>query len=152
MRPFYGLGIAVLGGLLSQPVLAERDNGIEHVTSDSAYSTVVRQLNTALEDNGLNIMATVNHGQNAANNDLELPSTMTFIFGNPKAGTPMMQCQGSVALDLPQKMVVRETDDGVRLEWNDPHYLAERHGLEECDLPLDNVADVLRDVAESAAQ
>lgn len=152
MRFFYGLGIAVVGGLLSQPVLSEDSNGIEHVISDSAYGTVVRQLNTALEDNGLNIMATVNHAQNAANNDLELPPTMTFIFGNPKAGTPMMQCQGSVALDLPQKMVVRETDDGVRLEWNDPHYLAERHGLEECDLPLDNVADVLRDVAESAAQ
>lgn len=152
MRFFYGLGIVVGGGLLSQPVFADRDNGIGHVISNSGYETVVRQLNTALEDKGLNIMATVNHGQNASNNDLELPPTMTFIFGNPKAGTPMMQCQGSVALDLPQKMVVRETDDGVRLEWNDPHYLAERHGLEECNLPFDNVAGVLRDVAESAAQ
>lgn len=146
------LAMATVGGLLSQPVLAERDNGIEHLTSESDFSTVVRQLNEALDDNGLNLMATVNHGQNAANNDLELAPTMTFIFGNPKAGTPMMQCQGSVALDLPQKMVVRETDEGVRLEWNDPHYLAERHGLASCDLPLDNIAGVLNDVAERAAQ
>ncbi|MGM0544974.1 MAG: DUF302 domain-containing protein [Pseudomonadota bacterium] len=146
------LAVATVGGLLSQPALAEGDNGIEHLTSETNFSTVVRQLNDALDDNGLTLMATVNHGQNAANNDLELAPTMTFIFGNPKAGTPMMQCQGSVALDLPQKMVVRETDDGVRLEWNDPHYLAERHGLEGCDLPLDNIAGVLNDVAERAAQ
>ncbi|MGM0858054.1 MAG: DUF302 domain-containing protein [Pseudomonadota bacterium] len=152
MRFLHSLAVATVGGLLSQPALAERDNGIEHLTSDTDFSTVVRQLNEALDDNGLNLMATVNHGQNAANNDLELAPTMTFIFGNPKAGTPMMQCQGSVALDLPQKMVVRETDDGVRLEWNDPHYLAERHGLESCDLPLDNIAGVLKDVAERAAQ
>ncbi|MGM0825546.1 MAG: DUF302 domain-containing protein [Pseudomonadota bacterium] len=152
MRFLHLLAVATVGGLLSQPALAERDNGIEHLTSDTDFSTVVRQLNEALDDNGLNLMATVNHGQNAANNDLELAPTMTFIFGNPKAGTPMMQCQGSVSLDLPQKMVVRETDDGVRLEWNDPHYLAERHGLESCDLPLDNIAGVLKDVAERAAQ
>ncbi|KPQ26224.1 MAG: hypothetical protein HLUCCA13_00600 [Halomonas sp. HL-48] len=152
MRFLHLLAVATVGGLLSQPALAERDNGIEHLTSDTDFTTVVRQLNEALDDNGLNLMATVNHGQNAANNDLELAPTMTFIFGNPKAGTPMMQCQGSVALDLPQKMVVRETDEGVRLEWNDPHYLAERHGLESCDLPLDNIAGVLNDVAERAAK
>lgn len=152
MRFLHLLAAATVGGMFSQPALAERDNGIEHLTSDTDFATVVRQLNEALDDNGLNLMATVNHGQNAANNDLELAPTMTFIFGNPKAGTPMMQCQGSVALDLPQKMVVRETDEGVRLEWNDPHYLAERHGLESCDLPLDNIAGVLNDVAERAAQ
>lgn len=152
MRFLHLLAAAMVGGLLSQPALADSDNGIEHLTSDTDFSTVVRQLNEALDDNGLNLMATVNHGQNAANNDLELAPTMTFIFGNPKAGTPMMQCEGSVALDLPQKMVVRETDEGVRLEWNDPHYLAERHGLASCDLPLDNMAGVLNDVAERAAQ
>lgn len=152
MRTSRLLGIAAVCGLFSQPLFAASDNGIEHLTSESGFDTVIEQLNAALEDNGLNVMATVDHAENAANNELELPPTTTFIFGNPKAGTPMMQCQGSVALDLPQKMVVRETDEGVRIEWNDPHYLAERHGLEECDLPLDKVAGVLQAVAESAAE
>ncbi|MGQ7261459.1 DUF302 domain-containing protein [Vreelandella sp. V005] len=152
MRISWLFSIAAVCGLFSQPLLAASDNGIEHLTSESNFDTVIEQLHAALEEKGLNVMATVDHAQNAANNDLELPPTTTFIFGNPKAGTPMMQCQGSVALDLPQKMVVRETDDGVRLEWNDPHYLAERHGLEECDLTLDNVAGVLQAVAESAAE
>lgn len=146
------LGMAAVCGLLSQSVFAASDNGIEHVISESNFDTVIEQLNLALDEKGLNVMATVDHAQNAANNDLELPPTTTFIFGNPKAGTPMMQCQGSVALDLPQKMVVRETDEGVRIEWNDPHYLAERHGMKECDLPLGNVAGILQAVAESAAQ
>lgn len=146
------IGTVVVCGLLSPSVFAANDHGIEHLMSQSEFDTVVEQLNAALDEKGLNLMATVDHAENAANNDLELPPTTTFIFGNPQAGTPMMQCQGSVALDLPQKMVVRETDEGVRIEWNDPHYLAARHGLQECDLPLDNVAGVLNEVAESAAQ
>lgn len=146
------IGTVVVCGLLSPSVFAANDNGIEHLMSQSDFDTVVEQLNAALDEKGLNLMATVDHAENAASNDLELPPTTTFIFGNPQAGTPMMQCQGSIALDLPQKMVVRETDEGVRIEWNAPHYLAERHGLQECDLPLDNVAGVLNEVAESAAQ
>lgn len=152
MRNSILLGMAASLGLLSQPGFAASDNGIEHLISQSDFDTVIEQLNDALDKKGLNVMATVDHAENAANHELELSPTTTFIFGNPKAGTPMMQCQGSVALDLPQKMVVRETNEGIRIEWNDPHYLAERHGLEGCDLPLDNVADVLQSVAESAAQ
>ncbi len=144
--------MAMACGLLSPSLFAANDNGIEHLMSQSDFDTVVEQLNAALDEKGLNLMATVDHAENAANNDLELPPTTTFIFGNPNAGTPLMQCQGSVALDLPQKMVVRETDEGIRIEWNDPHYLAERHGLQECDLPLDNIAGALNSVAESAAQ
>ena len=147
MRTSRLLGIAAVCGLFSQPLFAASDNGIEHLTSESDFDTVIEQLNAALEDNGLNVMATVDHAENAANNELELPPTTTFIFGNPKAGTPMMQCQGSVALDLPQKMRGRT---GKRLTVE--HYLAERHGLEECDLPLDKVAGVLQTVAESAAE
>lgn len=152
MRNSILLGMAASLGLLSQPGFAASDNGIEHLISQSDFDTVIEQLNDALDKKGLNVMATVDHAENAANHELELSPTTTFIFGNPKAGTPMMQCQGSVALDLPQKMVVRETNEGIRIEWNDPHYLAERHGLEGCDLPLDNVADVLQSVAESATQ
>jgi uncharacterized protein (DUF302 family) len=143
---------AVAAGLISTGALAHNESGIEHVMTESDFATVVEQLHGALDDKGLTLMITVNHAENAANNDMTLPPTTTFIFGNPKVGTPMMQCLGSVALDLPQKMLVRDTDDGVRIEWNDPHYLAERHGLQACDLPLDKVADVLRDVAQSAAQ
>ncbi|MDP3534913.1 MAG: DUF302 domain-containing protein [Halomonas sp.] len=150
MRFTYYTAVAAL--IVAQPVFASSSTGIEHVDSERSFEQVTDQLSSALEEKGLMLVASIDHAQNAADNGLSLPATTTFIFGNPNVGTPMMQCNGSVALDLPQKMVVRETDNGVRIEWNDPRYLAERHRLEECDLPLDNVTNVLRNVAESAAQ
>ncbi|RUR26701.1 DUF302 domain-containing protein [Vreelandella andesensis] len=143
--------VAAVVSIVAQPAVASSSMGIEHIDSERSFEQVTDQLNSALEEKGLMLVASIDHAQNAANNELSLPATTTFIFGNPNVGTPMMQCNGSVALDLPQKMVVRETDNGVRIEWNDPQYLAERHQLKECDLPLDNVANILRDVAESAA-
>lgn len=150
MRFTYYAAVAAL--IVAQPAFASSSTGIEHVDSERSFEQVTDQLSSALEEKGLMLVASIDHAQNAADNGLSLPATTTFIFGNPNVGTPMMQCNGSVALDLPQKMVVRETDNGVRIEWNDPRYLAERHRLEECDLPLDNVTNVLRNVAESAAQ
>ncbi|MGS2744632.1 DUF302 domain-containing protein [Halomonas sp. LS-001] len=143
-------------GLLGCAAFAQADEtenyGIEHVMSDSAFGAVVERLENTLDEKGLTLMTTVDHAANAANIDMTLAPTTLFIFGNPKVGTPMMQCHGSVGMDLPQKMLVRETDEGVRIEWNDPHFLAQRHGLENCDLPLDKVSGLLRTVAETAAE
>ncbi|CAM3438276.1 DUF302 domain-containing protein [Halomonas lysinitropha] len=127
------------------------EHGMMHIEAKDDIDRVEERLRDAIDDKGLTLMTVVDHAANAERAGLSLPATRTFIFGNPQVGTPMMQCQGSMALDLPQKMVVRQTDEGVRLEWNSPHYLAERHALEECDLPLDKVADVLEDVANEAA-
>ncbi len=127
------------------------EGGVMHLRSNDDIERVDERLRDAIEDRGLTLMTVVDHAANAEGVGLSLPATRTFIFGNPQVGTPMMQCQGSMALDLPQKMVVRETDEGVRLEWNSPHYLAERHSLAECDLPLDKVAEVLEGVANAAA-
>ena len=140
-----------LAGCASFAQANANDTGIQHVVSDNAFEAVVEQLHRTLDDKGLTLMTTVDHAANAANNDMELAPTTLFIFGNPQVGTPMMQCQGSVGMDLPQKMLVRETAEGVRIEWNAPEFLAERHGLENCDLPLDKVSGLLRTVAETAA-
>ena len=145
------IGIA-MSMLVAMPVVVQaEEHGVRHLQSSDGIERVDQRLRGALEEKGLTLMAVVDHAANAEDAGLTLPATRTFIFGNPKVGTPMMQCQGSMALDLPQKMVVREVDEGVRLEWNSPHYLAERHSLEECDLPLDKVAGVLESVASAAA-
>lgn len=127
------------------------EHGVMHVEARGDIDRVEERLREAINDKGLTLMTVVDHAANAERAGRSLPATRTFIFGNPNVGTPMMQCQGSMALDLPQKMVLRLTDEGVRLEWNSPHYLAERHALEGCDLPLDKVADVLEGVASQAA-
>jgi len=127
------------------------EHGIASTTSSGPLEDVDTRLRAGLEKRGMGLMAVVDHAANAAGVELDLPPTRTFIFGKPEVGTKLMQCQGSVALDLPQKMLVREHDGGVLIQWNDPHYLATRHGLEACELPIDKIAEVLSGLALEAA-
>jgi len=74
-----------------------------------------------------------------------------LIFGNPKAGTPLMLCSQSIAIDLPQKMLVWEAEDGkVYLGYNDPAYLKERHATEGCDEVFEKVSGALSNFAKAA--
>ncbi len=125
--------------------------GIEQISTQESVNEVEARLRKALESRGLTLFTVIDHTQNASGTGLELPPTRTVIFGNPKVGTPLMQCQGSAALDLPQKMVIRKDGDHTRIEWNAPAYLAERHGLQGCKLPLEKIAGVLDKVAHEAA-
>lgn len=125
--------------------------GIEQISTQASVNEVEARLRKALESRGLTLFSVIDHTQNATGTGLELPPTRTVIFGNPKVGTPLMQCQGSAALDLPQKMVIRKDGNSTRIEWNAPAYLAERHGLGECELPLEKIATVLKEVAHQAA-
>ena len=86
---------------------------------------------------GLNVFATIDHAANAAGVDLDLPPTRVVIFGNPNAGTPLMQCAPSLAIDLPQKVLIWADQSGqAQLAYNDPMYLAERHQLGDCGQPV----------------
>lgn len=86
-----------------------------------------------LEEKGLNVFATIDHAQNAEGAGLSLRPTRVVIFGNPKLGTPLMECGPSLAIDLPQKMLIWEGDDGqVQIAYNDPRYLGGRHQLGAC--------------------
>jgi uncharacterized protein (DUF302 family) len=54
-----------------------------------------------------------------------------LIFGNPKAGTPLMQSVPTAGLDLPLKALVWEDAAGqTRIAYNDPQYIIQRHGLD----------------------
>ncbi|MBB3232351.1 DUF302 domain-containing protein [Halomonas stenophila] len=152
-RPLAMLGLAmgVALGAAADDASETSRHGILHRISQDEVARVDGRLREALEARGMRLMTVVDHAENAAGVDLELPETRTFIFGNPAVGTPMMQCRGSLALDLPQKMLLRETAEGTRIEWNDPHYLARRHDLGACDLPLGKVAGALSGIAEAAA-
>ena len=123
------------------------------VVVESAHSVADTQerLEAALEENGLILVAVVAHDQNAENADLELRPTRLLIFGNPQAGTPLMQEQQTVAIDLPQKMLIWEDAEGsVWLGYNDPQYLKERHGIEGLDELFGNISGALENLAEAA--
>lgn len=148
------LAALVLSGTTATAMAAEHEGafpGIEQVTTEESVNEVEARLREGLKTRGLTLFTVIDHTRGAVDAGLELPPTRTVIFGNPKVGTPLMQCQGSAALDLPQKMLIRRDGDVTRIEWNAPAYLAQRHGLEDCDLPLDKIDGVLKTLANEAA-
>ena len=130
---------------------AHAQEGVVSVQSPHDVATTIDKLTAVLEEKGMNVFGRVNHSQNAQNVDLELRPTEVLIFGNPKIGTPLMNCAQSVALDLPQKMLAWQDEAGnVYLGWNDPMYLKSRHSIEGCDEVLGKVSDALANFAKAA--
>ncbi|SDG29252.1 Uncharacterized conserved protein, DUF302 family [Limimonas halophila] len=128
-------------------------DGLIKVKSEHSVETTLDRLASALESKGLTVFARVDHRENAKGADLDLPATQVLIFGNPKLGTPLMQAQRSVAIDLPQKALAYQDDEGqVWLAYNDPAYLAERHGLTTRDGVLDKIGKALKAFAAKATQ
>lgn len=104
--------------------------GLETITNDQGFDATVNRIKSDIERSPLRLMATIDHAENAAAVDMELPPTTLLVFGNPKAGTALMQKSRTVGIDLPQKMLVWEDDGQTKVTYNDPEYLADRHGIE----------------------
>ncbi|HUL32898.1 MAG TPA: DUF302 domain-containing protein [Candidatus Eisenbacteria bacterium] len=125
-------------------------NGIVRVESHhSVYDTVAR-LEGILQAKGVKLFTVVDHSGEAASAGLRMPNTKLLIFGNPKAGTPLMLAAPSIALDLPLKILVAEDAGGKTwISYNAPSYLQARHGLPADLLP--NIA-VIEALAAKAAE
>ena len=92
----------------------------------------VGRLELLLQSKEIKIFARIDQQAEAAQVGLEMRPTELLIFGDPKAGTPLMNTHPSIAIDLPLKALVWEAADGqVWLSYNSPEYLAERHQLEK---------------------
>lgn len=131
--------------------IAIAQDGISRVDSPFDVSTTLDKLTTALESQGMTIFGRIDHAANAEKAELSLRPTQVLLFGNPKLGTPLMNCAQSVALDLPQKMLAWEDESGqTYLGWNDPAYLKSRHGIEGCDEVLQKVSGALASFAKVA--
>lgn len=130
---------------------AMAQEGLISIESPHDVVKTIDKLTAALESKGMSIFGRVNHAQNAKNAELDLRPTEVLIFGNPKIGTPLMNCSQSIAIDLPQKMLAWEDENGkVHLGWNDPMHLKARHGIEGCDKVLEMVSAALVNFAKAA--
>jgi uncharacterized protein (DUF302 family) len=106
-------------------------SGLINFTSPHDTVTTANRLEEVLRTNGMNIIARVNHAQAAAGAGMELRPTELLVFGNPQAGTPLMQSSQTAAIDFPQKALVwQDEQDRVRISFNDPEYLITRHGID----------------------
>lgn len=139
--------------ILALPAAAANEHGMINHRSQFGVEETADRLEEVLRDGGINVFARINHSQNAAEVGLSLRPTELIIFGNPKVGTPLMQCVQSHGIDLPQKALIwRDHKDRVWLTYNDPAYLAERHDLEgaACRAQVEKVAKVLERFAQAA--
>jgi uncharacterized protein (DUF302 family) len=112
--------------------VANAENGIESARSAHSVDETVERLKNLLAAKHVTLFALVDHSGEAAKAGLEMRPTKLLIFGNPAAGTPVMQAAPSIAIDLPLKILVWEdAQRAVWLSWNSPDYLRQRHGVPE---------------------
>jgi uncharacterized protein (DUF302 family) len=109
---------------------AAANNGIVSKASKHSVEQTIEALTNILKAKGVAVFALIDHSGEAEKVGLEMRPTKLLIFGNPKAGTPLMLASPSSAIDLPLKILVWEDAQGkVWLSYNSPEYLRERHGL-----------------------
>ena len=131
--------------------VAYADNGIISIRSSHDVKTTVDRLENKLREKGMTVFIRINHAEGAQKVGKKLRPTELIIFGNPKVGTPLMQCGQSVAIDLPQKALIWQDEAGqVWLSYNDPNYLASRHSIKGCSEVVKKIEKALGNFARMA--
>lgn len=125
------------------------DNEISHLMSAHSAKDVLARLLALLQAKEVTVFAVVDHSGEAAKCGFEMRDTKLVIFGNPKAGTPAMLAEPDCALDLPLKLLIAETTDGLtRISYNAPAYLQSRYGLDSTlATPLAGVEQIAAAIA-----
>lgn len=126
-------------------------DGLIRVKSSHDVKATADRLENILKQKGMTVFIRINHAAGARKAGQDLRPTELVVFGNPKIGTALMQCNRSVAIDLPQKALIWQDDkEQVWLTYNDPDYLAQRHGLDACGQFINTVAEALSNFARAA--
>jgi len=125
------------------------DNGIVNKPSSHSVDQTVEKLKSILQAKGVTLFALIDHSGEAEKVGMKMMPTKLLVFGNPKAGTPLMLAVPSAAIDLPLKLLVWEDGQSkVWISYNSPQYLQQRHGF--ANELLQNIA-VVENLATAAA-
>ena len=144
------LRMLVATSLLSFGTLASAADGLIELKSPRSAKDTMAKLEELVKQRGLNVFARIDHAAGAAKIGKSLRPTEVLIFGNPQGGTPFMECTQTVGIDLPLKALAWEDATGQAwLGYNDPAYLAQRHGAAACPA-VDNLRKALAGLAQAA--
>ena len=126
--------------------------GLTTVPSNFGPEETMERLETELRAQGMNIFARIDHAAGAREAGLELRPTEVIIFGNARGGTPLMQGNQTVGIDLPLKALVwQDATNQSWISYNEPSWIAQRHGLTNIDLVVSKMTALLRAVTTKAA-
>ena len=127
-------------------------DGLIAVRSPHGAKATMDKLESLVKERGLNVFARIDHAAGAAKVDKTLRPTEVLIFGNPQGGTPLMECSQSAGIDLPLKALVWEDAKAqVWLGYNDPVWIAKRHGAAKCPV-VANLSKALSGLASATVQ
>ena len=147
MRQFF----YILAALFVVSSSAYAGDGIVSMKSPHDVKSTADRLEDILKQKGMTVFIRINHAEGAQKVGQELRPTEVIIFGNPKVGTPLMQCSQTAAIDLPQKALIWEDATGqVWLSYNDPDYLVNRHGIRGCSEVIKKIQNALSNFAAAA--
>ena len=126
-------------------------DGMIAIKSAHSVKDTITKFETVAKERGLHIFARIDHAAGAQKIGKTLRPTELLIFGNPQGGTPLMECAQTAGIDLPLKALAWQDASGqVWLGYNDPQFLAARHGAKDCGpvaAGLRNALDGLAGVA-----
>ena len=106
------------------------DNGLIHLSSPYSVAETTKRLEIALQSKGIALFCHIDHSGEAEKVGIKMHPTQLLIFGNPKAGTPLMLASPTMAIDLPLKALIwQDAGNKVWLSYNSPEYLQQRHNV-----------------------
>ncbi len=119
--------------------------------SNSGYAETAAALVEAIGHRGLTVFARVDHAAGAREVGLELADEEVVIFGNPRSGTPLMQSDPRIGIELPLRMLIWRSGEDVLLGYQDPRELSESYEVAQHESTLEQMARLLEALAGEAA-
>jgi uncharacterized protein (DUF302 family) len=152
--PMRGKIFALTAVMCLWGVQAMAADGLTTMRSSYGPKDTMNRLEAEVKAKGMTVFARIDHAAGAAGVGLSLRPTEVLLFGNAKAGTPLMQLVQTIGIDLPLKVLVwQDASGGTWLSYNDPSWLARRHGLgHEVNAAVSAMTAALDVVARAATE
>ncbi len=154
MKRYFGMLLVGLFALsLAGQVQADGDNGLISKKSHHSVKETLDRLEGVLRKKGFTIVVRWSHDAGAEKAGMALRPTELLIFGNPKVGTHFFTSQQTAGIDLPMKMLAWADEEGqVWLTYNDPAWIAQRHGIADRDKVVAKMSKALDNFSRMATE
>lgn len=145
------ISVLALLSACSKAADERHDGSLLSFTATADVKATMDKLESVVTERGFKVFARIDHAAGAASVGADLRPTELLIFGNPQGGAPLMQAAQTIAIDLPLKALVWQAEDGVEhVSFNDPAFLAARHGMKEAAPMIERMTGLLTGLAAAA--
>jgi uncharacterized protein (DUF302 family) len=127
--------------------------GLTTIRSNFGPNDTLNRIEAGIKARGMAVFARIDHAASAAEAGLTLRPTEVIIFGNPRGGTPLMQANQTIGIDLPLKVLVWQDASGdTWVSYNDPDWLSRRHGIGGADRVVGAMSNALSGIVGEVAE